>query len=65
MTDKKHDPENLVFTSPPNPPNKNPKVYGIWQLFKENFKCDPDVVYYSYDRQLWVVEIAGTEHTVQ
>lgn len=65
MTTKTHDPDNSIFTRCPDPPYKHPKVYGIWQQFKENFAGhEPDVVYFDYSRMLWVIEIDGTEHTV-
>lgn len=65
MTTMTHDPAGLIFTQKPDPPHKYPKEFGIWQMFEEQFHCQPDVVYFSHERMLWVVEIAGTEHTVQ
>ena len=63
MNKFKHDPENKVFTKKPEP--KDGKPLAIWAMFQDNFGgMDPDVVYFDYEQNLWVIEINGTTNTV-
>ena len=63
MDELEHDPSKLVFREAPEP--KLGKPFSIWQMFQERFAgMSPDVMYFDWEQNLWVIEIQDSTHTV-